>query len=103
MLRVRLFAQLMSKFAPVILIPFISAISSCTQSEKTDSGRHFMSIGTAPLGGAFAVVGDAIAQVVAANAGGLGWQVSSEATKGTQENIRRLVRGELDFGMANAA
>ena len=36
-------------------------------------------------------------------AGDLSWDVSAEATKGTQENIRRLVRGELDFALANAA
>ena len=31
------------------------------------------------------------------------WEVSAEATKGTQENIRRLSSGELDFALANAA
>ena len=29
--------------------------------------------------------------------------MTAEATKGTQENIRRLASGELDFAMANAA
>jgi hypothetical protein len=87
---------------------FVAHAGGCSKSNdgaasQKKSARRFMSIGTAPLGGAFAVVGDAIAQVVGGNTGELGWQVSSEATKGTQENIRRLVRGELDFGMANAA
>jgi hypothetical protein len=91
--------QIVRRIAGISLLSFVGAICGCTKSEN----NQFMSIGTAPLGGAFAVVGDAIAQVVGGNAGGLGWQVSSEATKGTQENIRRLVRGELDFGMANAA
>lgn len=62
-----------------------------------------MSIGSAPPGGTFFVVGGAIAQVVSDHVGELGWQVSSEATKGTQENIRRLNSGELDFAIANAA
>ncbi|NKB69448.1 MAG: TAXI family TRAP transporter solute-binding subunit [Candidatus Latescibacteria bacterium] len=65
--------------------------------------RRFLSVGTAPPGGAFFVVGGAIAQVVAAHTADQGWQVSAEATKGTRENIRRLDSGELDFALANAA
>jgi hypothetical protein len=76
------------------------AVASC----GGDSGeRRFLSVGTAPPGGAFFVVGGAIAQTVDAAADSLGWSVSAEATKGTQENIRRLDRGELDFALANAA
>jgi len=67
------------------------------------SRRQFLSVGTAPPGGAFFVVGSAIAQVVNDNLGDLSWQVSAEATKGTQENIRRLRNSELDFALANAA
>ncbi len=65
--------------------------------------RQFLSVGTAPPGGAFFVVGGAIAQVVSQNVGNLNWEVAAEATKGTQENIRRLSRGELEFALANAA
>lgn len=65
--------------------------------------RQFLSIGTAPPGGAFFVVGGAIAQVVSENVGDLNWEVTTEATKGTQENIRRLSKGELEFALANAA
>ena len=65
--------------------------------------RQFFSVGTAPPGGAFFVVGGAIAQVVSGNVGNLNWEVTAEATKGTQENIRRLSRGELEFALANAA
>ena len=70
-------------------------------SAKTE--RRFLSVGTAPPGGAFFVVGGAIAEVLATHTSGDGWQVSSEATKGTQENLRRLDKGELDFALANAA
>ncbi len=65
--------------------------------------RQYLSVGTAPPGGAFFVVGGAIAQVVQDHRGDLPWEVSAEATKGTQENIRRLSSGELDFALANAA
>ncbi|MDE0323296.1 MAG: TAXI family TRAP transporter solute-binding subunit [Candidatus Poribacteria bacterium] len=83
------------------------------QGEKSDttaklvndstSKRRFVSVGTAPAGGAFFVVGSAIAEVVAGNAPEAGWEVTAEATKGTQENIRRIVSGELEFALANAA
>ena len=83
------------------------------QGEKSDttaklvndstSKRRFVSVGTAPAGGAFFVVGSAIAEVVAGNAPEAGWEVTAEATKGTQENIRRIVNGELEFALANAA
>ena len=84
-----------------------------TQSQRDDtstelvndstSKRRYISVGTAPAGGAFFVVGSAIAEVVAGNAPETGWEVTAEATKGTQENIRRIVSGELEFALANAA
>ncbi len=65
--------------------------------------RQFITVGTAPAGGAFAPVGNAIASVVDANKGSLNWVVAPQGTKGTQENIRKLDAGEIEFGMANAA
>jgi TRAP transporter TAXI family solute receptor len=65
--------------------------------------RVFLSIGTAPPGGAFFPVGGALAEVVEGAPENDGWQVTAEATKGTQENIRRLSLGELDLALANAA
>ena len=65
--------------------------------------RRFLSVGTAPPGGTFFVIGSAFAQVVNAHKDDLPWEVTAESTSGTQENIRRLERGELDFAMANAA
>jgi len=65
--------------------------------------RTFLSIGTAPPGGAFFVVGGAIGQVLNENRGDSNWEVTAEATKGSQENIRRLLRGELDLALSNSA
>lgn len=65
--------------------------------------RQFLSLGTAPPGGAFFVVGGALSEVLQANPGANRWQVTAEATKGTQENIRRLVSGDLNLALANAA
>ena len=94
---------LTGKSFALILLVFIGA-SGCSSSEDNiNAERRFLSIGTAPPGGAFFPVGSAIAQAVSNNRGELPWQVSAEATKGTQENIRRLNSGELDFAMANAA
>ncbi|MEM7482324.1 MAG: TAXI family TRAP transporter solute-binding subunit [Acidobacteriota bacterium] len=64
--------------------------------------RRFLSVGTAPPGGTFFVVGGALAETLD-QSGGASWRVTAEATKGTQENIRRLDRGELDLALANAA
>jgi TRAP transporter TAXI family solute receptor len=69
----------------------------------SNAGRQFITIGTAPAGGAFAPVGNAISSVVEANKGELDWVVTSQGTKGTQENIRKLESGDIEFGMANAA
>ena len=71
--------------------------------EASHRQRQFITLGTAPAGGAFAPVGNAIANVVDANKGELNWVVSPQGTKGTQENIRKLEAGEIEFGMANAA
>jgi TRAP transporter TAXI family solute receptor len=49
------------------------------------------------------VVGGAIAETLDENAAAAGWEVTAEATKGSQENIRRLASGELDFALANSA
>ncbi len=71
--------------------------------EGAAPARRFLSIGTAPPGGAFFVVGGALGEVLTQFGGEYGWQVTGEATKGTQENIRRLTAGELDFALANSA
>ena len=64
--------------------------------------KRFLSVGTAPTGGAFFVVGSALADV-ADGSGPEGWNVSAESTAGSQENIRRLIQGDLDFALSNAA
>lgn len=73
------------------------------EGEEKGLGRAFLSIGTAPPGGAFFVVGGAIGEVLNEFKGENRWEFTSEATKGSQENIRRLVRGELDLALANSA
>jgi TRAP transporter TAXI family solute receptor len=60
-------------------------------------------MGTAPPGGAFFVVGSALAEVLNEFGAGFGWNATAEATSGSQENIRRLGSGELDFALSNAA
>jgi TRAP transporter TAXI family solute receptor len=67
-----------------------------------DAERRFLSVGTAPPGGAFYVVGGALAEVLG-EFGDQSWEVTAEATKGSQENIRRLESGELDFALANSS
>ncbi|MFQ5717987.1 MAG: TAXI family TRAP transporter solute-binding subunit [Acidobacteriota bacterium] len=83
----------------VLMLP---ACGPASQQGGEDAGRRFLSVGTAPPGGAFFVVGGAISEVLDATPGA-GWSVTAEATKGSQENIRRLVAGELDLALANSA
>ncbi len=94
--------------AIVIGLVLFCIVSACRQEGTAEPAvkapkRQFLSIGTAPPGGAFFVVGGALAQVVNENKGDMNWEVSAESTKGTQENVRRLDKKELDFALANAA
>ena len=82
-------------FAAVACLP----LSGCGGG----GNRGFMSFGTAPPGGAFFVVGGALVEVLNEAGRDRGWNITAEATSGSQENIRRLARGELDFAVSNAA
>lgn len=96
--------ELIGLSIPAMLLLFSGCSdNSGSDEEASGSQRRFLSVGTAPPGGAFFVVGSAIAEVVGQHSADQGWQVTAEATKGTQENLRRLERGELDFALANAA
>jgi TRAP transporter TAXI family solute receptor len=102
---------------PIVALSILSLLVALVTGCGSDSGsgdggvsggdrtpsREFLSIGTAPPGGAFFVVGGAIGEVLNENRGDEGWQVTAEATKGSQENIRRLARGELDLALSNSA
>ena len=91
------------------LVLSLALLAACGPSEPAPEGdaappaeKRFLSIGTAPTGGAFFVVGGALADV-AGESGPAGWNVSAESTAGSQENIRRLIQGDLDFALSNAA
>ena len=100
------------------LIPlFLLAVVACLgcNSGSSSSGtsddpagaatgkRQFLSIGTAPVGGAFPVVGGAIAEVLNVHKDAIDWKVQAKGTKGSQENIRRLQQAELELALSNAA
>ena len=94
----------------LFVLAALAVVVACGSSEAPEGGdatqpkgRQFLSVGTAPAGGAFFVVGSAIAEVLDANAGENGWSVSAEGTKGSQENIRRIDAGELELALANSA
>jgi uncharacterized protein len=89
------------KSAVLLAVLLTSTLVAC--GAESGPERRFLSIGTAPPGGAFFVVGGALADVIGRQHSADGWQVTAEATKGSQENIRRLDAGELDFAMSNAA
>ena len=89
-----------------ILTSMIAALAGCgggsSEAPTATGERAFLSLGTAPPGGAFFVVGGALAEVLNGQPEE-NWSVTAEATSGSQENIRRLATGELDFALSNAA
>jgi hypothetical protein len=94
---------LLPLFALALLLTACGGGETETGSETKAPEKRFLSIGTAPTGGAFFVVGGALADVADQNGDDLGWTVTAEATAGSQENIRRLIAGDLDFALSNAA
>ncbi len=92
-------------WGPLLLaIGLAAGCGGAGTGDADDAGaRRFLSMGTAPPGGAFFPVGGAIAETLNDHGQEGGWEITAEATKGSQENIRRLARGELDLALANAA
>ncbi len=76
---------------------------SSSDSSGNRGGRQFVTLGTAPVGGAFAPVGNAIASVLNEFKGDATWRVQASGTKGSQQNIRQLDKGEIQLGMSNSA
>ena len=64
---------------------------------------QFISIGTAPIGGAFNAVGNDLAEVLNNNKGDNNWKFQAKGTKGSQDNIRQLVKGDLQIALSNSA
>lgn len=79
--------------AAALLLALASACGGAAERQP------FLSLGAAPPGGAFFVVGGALAEVLTES----GMQVTAEATKGSGENLRRLAADELDLALSNAA
>ena len=87
----------------VTIVTTVGLVIGCTGGEEEGGEKRFLQLGTAPVGGAFNVVGGAIAEVVEEDRPeGMG-KLTAKATKGTQENIRALDDGSIDFALANAA
>lgn len=85
-----------------LVILLAASVVACSGGSGGGTDRAFISVGTAPPGGAFFVVGGALAEVLNAQTG-QSWNVTAESTSGSQENIRRLATGELDFAVSNSA
>ncbi|MXY23994.1 MAG: TAXI family TRAP transporter solute-binding subunit [Acidobacteria bacterium] len=103
--RIHLSARILGALL-ALLVPLAACGGGGGDGDAGDSSapsRQFLSLGSAPAGGAFFVVGSALAEVVNETGASLGYNVTAEATSGSQENIRRLASGELDFALSNAA
>lgn len=85
------------------LLALAAACGGTEPGREAEAGApRYLSIGTAPAGGAFFPVGGAIAEVLD-SADRHDWRVTAEATAGSQENIRHLVSGQIDLALSNAA
>lgn len=84
-------------------LPAVTLIAASLACGGGGTERTFINVGTAPPGGAFFVVGTALTEVLGAASGERQWQVTAEGTSGSQENIRRLTQGDLDFALSNSA
>jgi TRAP transporter TAXI family solute receptor len=100
----------MRRFGLVVTLVGCALVASCGGGDGAGDGggdaapsRVFLSVGTAPPGGTFFVLGSALAEALNEFGTDLGWSTTAEATSGSQENIRRLDSGELDFALSNAA
>lgn len=91
-------AVLAMLFAPIPLI-----VSGCGGDGDSAGDQKFLDMGTAPMGGAFPVVGGALAEVLNNNKGETNWKVQAKGTKGSQENIRRLSDGNMQLALSNSA
>lgn len=89
----------------LFLVGFLT-LSTCIAGGCNRGGgekRQFISVGTAPVGGAFYTVGSAICEVVNEHQDGTNWRVNAESTGGSMENIRLLTQGKLQFAMSNSS
>lgn len=95
--------RLISLSSSIVIAMTLTACWNGGKSGDDEPASVFLSMGTAPPGGAFFVVGSALAEVINAYGITQGFSISAEATSGSQENIRRLASGEIDFALSNAA
>ena len=82
-----------------LLVAVVLGGVACQRGDQ----RRFLSLGTAPVGGTFPVVGGAIAEVLNLHRGAHNWKIQIKGSKGSQENIRRLASGQFELGMSNSA
>ncbi len=85
------------------LISCFALLVGCSGDGNGGGDTKFISLGTAPVGGAFNQVGTEIAEALNNSEGEKDWKVQSQTTKGSQENIRKLSSGDLQLALSNSA
>ncbi len=77
----------------------LAALALCL-SPLPAQAKTFFSIGTAKIGGTWYPIGAGIAEVLNQNLKDI--QVSVEETAGAEENVRRIVAGDMEIGLTVA-
>lgn len=93
----------MSRHLQFLLLSTLCCLLLLVACRGEKDGRKFISVGTAPSGGAFFGVGSAISEAINQNRGDLDWRVAAESTGGSMENIRLLTQGKLNFALSNSS
>jgi uncharacterized protein len=92
---------MLMRFVLVLVVGFAGCSRNPVGNDSANTGGE-LRVGTAPPGGAFYLVGEAITMVLHESNGGK-WQASAQSTKGSLENIEALNEGRLELALANAA
>ena len=99
----------MARISPLfsIVVAGLALCLGCSSNSPGTGGGGggpvFLSMGTAPVGGAFQPVGTAISEVLNAHKDVVNWKLQAKGTKGSQENIRKIHSGDLELALSNAA
>lgn len=96
-------SQCCALLAALVLIAGCGGCGSDGGSGSGGGQRKFLSMGTSPIGGTFQQVGNSLSETLNDHAGSNNWKFQAKGTKGSQENIRRLDKGEYELGLSNSA
>ncbi|MBU1276952.1 MAG: TAXI family TRAP transporter solute-binding subunit [Proteobacteria bacterium] len=92
----------MKKYLSALLIACCAAAALLLIGQAAVAAQRFVTIGTGGVTGVYFPVGKAIAKLVNAQGEQYGLRVTVESTGGSVFNINAVLKGDLDFGVAQS-